>query len=376
MSKSSISYLIFSLLLFATSLQYSSWGIEGTIYEVLRAIIIGAIVLLFLVSLKNPLALFKKIPVFKVHSFCLVLFSFLLFILYALGVEVDFTAVRDLALALVILTIGLNINLKEKQFIRLINIYIVLYTLAAVSLVTAFASGFEIQERYLPIPKNQVAPAFGVAFMLSVYFSFIKKGTRKWFYYIFIALLGASLLVIRGRAVIVAVMLAFLVFIFYYIRNKKYIFFTLAFVLLLMPFIWQYLYDALFLNYDITDIDSISTNRMTRNLIGIDFLLKYPLTGQLGHTFYGRKIHNYVLISLVSYGALLSSLILIIYFKYVLKIIRAIRKNTFQYYEVGPLVMIILLIISLFEYTYPYAPGSAVFFPFFLLGQYLKKRNS
>jgi len=171
-------------------------------------------------------------------------------------------------------------------------------------------------------------------------------------------------------------MLAFLVFIFYYIRNKKYIFFTLAFVLLLMPFIWQYLYDALFLNYDITDIDSISTNRMTRNLIGIDFLLKYPLTGQLGHTFYGRKIHNYVLISLVSYGALLSSLILIIYFKYVLKIIRAIRKNTFQYYEVGPLVMIILLIISLFEYTYPYAPGSAVFFPFFLLGQYLKKRNS
>ena len=376
MSDNKISYYIFILLLFATALQYSFWGIEGTNYDVLRAIIIGAIILLFLVSYKNPIEYLKKIPVFKVHMFCLALFSFFLFILIAFEANVDFAPVRDLTLALVILMIGLNINLNEKQFVRLINIYIFLYTLAAISLVLAYASGFVIQERYLPIPKNQVAPAFGVAFMLSLYFSFLKKGTRKWFYYVFIAFLGASLLVIRGRAVIIAVMLAFLVLVYYYISNKKYIFYTLSFVFLLLPFIWQYLYDALFLNFDLTDLDSISTHRMKRNLMGIDLLLNYPLTGQLWQTFYIKKIHNYVLISLVTYGVLLSSFILVIYFKYIFKIISAIRKNNFQYYEVGPLVMLILLLVSMFEYTYPYAPGSAVFFPFFLFGQYLKKENS
>ena len=210
MSDNKISYYIFILLLFATALQYSFWGIEGTNYDVLRAIIIGVIILLFLVSYKNPIEYLKKIPVFKVHMFCLALFSFFLFILIAFEANVDFAPVRDLTLALVILMIGLNINLNEKQFVRLINIYIFLYTLAAISLVLAYASGFVIQERYLPIPKNQVAPAFGVAFMLSLYFSFLKKGTRKWFYYVFIAFLGASLLVIRGRAVIIAVMLFFL----------------------------------------------------------------------------------------------------------------------------------------------------------------------
>jgi hypothetical protein len=106
---------------------------------------------------------------------------------------------------------------------------------------------------------------------------------------------------------------------------------------------------------------------------GFNYFRNYTLTGQLGNPIYtGKTIHNYILINLVNYGILISVLLLSIYFQYIVEIFKAIKKNTFQYYEIGPLVMMIIFIVSLFEYTYPYAPGSAIFFPFFLMGQFLR----
>lgn len=372
MSKKSISYFIFIILIFITSFQFSAWGITGDIYNILRIAIIVTILILFFFNFKNSISYYRQIPLVRVHFWGLSIFTFILLILFPFASKIDFGPPRDLLLAIVILIIGLNLSLEEEQFIRLVNIYIALYTLAALSIIFKYASGFVILEQYLPIPKNQITPAFGVAFILSLYFAFMKKGISKLFYFVALAFLFASLLVIRGRSVILAVFFTMFIFIFYYIRNRKIRLLIIVASVLLIPIIGQYIYESLFLNYDISDINSISTGRMTRNIEGIDFFLNNPLTGQLANIFYGQTIHNYILISIVSYGVLLSSIILFIYFVYIFIIAKAIRHNTFEYFEVGPLVMVILLIISLFEYTYPYAPGSAIFFPFFLLGQYLK----
>lgn len=375
MTKNRLTFSFLIFLLFITALQFSSFGIVEEVYELLRLIIIVGIALLFLISYRKPLNYYNKVSVFKTHSVLLVIFSVILFVLYAFGADVSFAPIRDLAISLVVLMIGLNMNISKKQYKRLVTIFIILYTLSALSIIFTFASGFIIYDQYLPIPKNQLAPVFGVAFILSIYFGFKQKGLRKWLYYILSVLLLSSLLVIRGRAVIVAVFITSFIFIFYYVRGVKYRFVIIAVILIALPFAGQFVYDALFLNYDITDLDSISTGRMERNIMGLEFLFEYPLTGELYNTFKGNIIHNYLLITLVSYGVILASLLLVIYFKYMSIVINSIKKNSFEYYEVAPLVMAVLLIVSLFEYTYPYGPGSATFFPFFLMGLYFKNKN-
>lgn len=374
MIKNTTIYSIFILLILVSALQFSSWGINDNVYPILRNILIGIIGVLFIFSYKNPTIYLKNIPTFKVHLIGLSFFSVILFVLYAFGCHVEFSPARDLTIALVMLMIGLNVTFTEIQFDKIIFLYIFFYTIAAVSLVFTYASGFLIYEQYFPIPKNQIAPAFGIACIMSLYFAFKKdKMVERLLYLLFFGILLASLLVIRGRAAIVSVLIAAIVFIFFYLHNRKYKIITIIIAVSLFPFIGQYLYDALFLNYDVTDIDSISTGRYERILEGLAYLQNYPLTGQLANPIYkGRTIHNYVLISLVTYGIIVSILLLCIYFRYIIEIFKAIKKNTFQKYEVGPLVMLIIFIVSLFEYTYPYAPGSAIFFPFFLMGQFLR----
>ena len=377
MSINSIKYYLVFILIIITSFQYSSWGISGEMYTILRGIIITLTIIIFFVSLKGITYKSLKSKIFKTHFIGLALLVSILVALYIFGFSIINTPVRDLALALIILIIGLNLNLEEKLYKRLINIYIVLYTLAALSIVFTYASGFVIKEQYLPIPKNQLAPAFGVAFILSFYFSFKKKRLTKLFYYAFTGLLFASLLVIRGRAVLVAVFLTIIIFIFYYIKSRKYKIATIIVGIALIPFIGQFIYEALILNYDVSNINSVSTGRWATYMEGLNFFKLHWIGGLIESSSYnGDTIHNYILYNLVNYGVFIGSLLLIIYFKYILKIASSIRNNTFLYFEVGPLVMVIIFIVSLFEYAYPFAPGSAIFFPFFLMGQYLQKETT
>lgn len=144
-----------------------------------------------------------------------------------------------------------------------------------------------------------------------------------------------------------------------------------------IPFVGNFVYEALFLNYDTSDLNSISTLRWANYIAGLEFFIKHPVGGQLEAPYISNTaIHNYILYNLVNYGIFIGSLLLIVYFKYIFKSIKIIRNNSFQYFEAGPLAMVIIFFVSLFEYTYPFAPGSAIFFPFFLMGQYLQKENN
>ena len=189
------------------------------------------------------------------------------------------------------------------------------------------------------------------------------------------SLIFASLLVIRGRAVIIGVFLSIVIFIIFFLKNRKYKVWVIVSALLLLSLTSKYIYEALFLNYDVSNINSLSTGRFTRVLKGLDYFFKNPLGGQLINRVYkGHTIHNYLLFNLVNYGVLFSTPLLIIYFNYIFKVISAIKRNSFNYFELAPLTMIILIVVSLFEYTYPYAPGSSILLPFFLLGHYHKKQ--
>lgn len=373
MNRNLFSYTLIKFLVLITAFQFSAFGIEDTIYVILRYSIISTIVLLFSINLKRTVNNFRRFSLLKTHAIVLLVLApiIIAFIPFRDGLPIG--PIRDLALALIVISIGVSINLNEIQYNKLVNIYIVSYALAALSIVYTYASGFVIQESYFPIPKNQIAPAFGTAFLLALYFSFKSRGSKKVFYYVFGFLLMSSLLVIRGRAVIVAVFIAVTIFILSFIPSRKYKILTILIGIALLPFVGQFIYEALFLNYNTSDINSISTGRIVSYIEGIEYLKNHWIGVFLESSSYkGDTIHNYILYNLVNYGVFISSFLIIIYLKYVYTIFLAIRKNNFQYYEVGPLVLVIIFIVSLFEYTYPYAPGSAIFFPFFLMGQYLK----
>ena len=205
MKNSKLSYYLVLITLFLSAFQFSVWGVVEGNYGILRNIIIASIVLLFAVSFRNPFIAIRKIPVIKVHFGGLILFTIILISLLPWDYKINFSPLRDLALTFVIILIGYNLSLSEKQIINIIAIFIVLNAFSALSIVNNFANGFVIHEQYLPIPKNQFAPVYGVAFILALYQGFKTKGFRKIFYFGFAGLLFASLLVIRGRAVIIAV---------------------------------------------------------------------------------------------------------------------------------------------------------------------------
>lgn len=377
MSKSKLSYYLLTIILFLTAFQFSAWGVAEGTYGILRNLIIASIVLLFAISLKNPFIAIRKESSIKIHFYGLLLFAIILILLLPWGYKINFTPLRDLTLAFVVLLIGYNMRLSNKQLQNIGAIFIVLNALSALSIVNTYASGFVINEQYLPIPKNQFAPVFGVAFILALYYGFKTKKFKKLFFFGFAGLLFAAILVIRGRAVILALFITLFIFIFFYLKKRRYKILTIVAGLALLPLAGQFIYDALFLNYDVTDINSVSTGRFDTYLYGLDFFKNYPLGGILENPFYrGRTIHNYLLFNLVNYGIFIASILFFVFFKYAIKIYQGIRKNNFNVHEAGPLVMLIIFIVSMFEYTYPYAPGSAVFFPFLLMGQYLQKENT
>jgi len=377
LNKNDISYLLLIYLIVLIAIQFSSLGISEGNYVILRGIIIGLIILIFLFSLnKSLISTLLKSKTLIIHSLILFLSIIVLLVVIPFSkMDIRISPIRDLFLSLIIMVIGINLILTKRQFNRLLLLFIISFTLSALSIVFKYSNGFNILEYYLPIPKNQFAPAFGTAFIISLYIAFQKDTKFKILYFFLSVLLLASLLVIRGRATLVSVFITTFIIVFFYIKNKKYKIFTIFIIIALLPYIDTFIYEALFLNYDLTDINSISTGRLERNLEGISFLIEYPLFGELEHKFSGLTIHNYILYILVSYGIILGAIILIPFLKYISVTLMGIKRNSYQYYEVGPLVMVILLIISMFEYTYPYSPGSSTFFPFFLLGQYIQMNN-
>lgn len=374
-SKNKVSYILLHIILFFTSAQFSSFGIEGEVYDLLRIIIIILILILFTLNI----GVVRKIgrwSLTKYHTIITILLSVALFFASAFTLYVEYSPLRDLVISLIVLLIGTNIKLEERQYKYLVNAFVILYSLSAVSIALKYASGFVILDQYLSVPKNQIAPVFGTAFVASVYFIFNnaqKKGSQM-IYYITAFLLFASLLVIRGRSVILGVFVSIIVFVFFYLKQRKYKYVLIFSSIIIGSLAGNFIYDALFLNYDMTDIESISTGRMSRNYEGFDFFISNPLMGQLsGIKYPGFTIHNYILYNLVNYGLFVGGLVLFLFYKYIKVIVKSYKINNFRYYDLGPLLMTLLFVVSLLEYTYPYAPGSAVFFTFFLMGQYLQK---
>lgn len=375
MKKSVLAYYTLLLMITVSAFQYSAWGLPEGRNEIidLSMIVISFILVLLNGKINKIFTFYRDISLFRLTIITSLTSIIIILSLNIIGYYIMFMPFRDIILSIIFLYIGLSMSFTHKQFNNIIFVYVLSYMLSSISIMYVFASGFVINEMYLPIPKNQLAPAFGIATIISHYCALKKSGIQKYLYLFMAILLFASLLVIRGRAVIISVIIVDFLFVLFYLKNKRTALFYIFIILFSMPLLWGYLYDALFLNYDVTDINSVSSGRSERNMLAFDYLIKNPFFGTLG-AGYGY-VHNYLLHTFVLYGFFWGIIVLSVYYKYIVEVIVSIKNNKFKEHEVGPLTVAMLIIVSLFEYTYPYAPGSAVYFSYILMGHYLKNKE-
>ena len=125
MAKNSISYLLLIFLIIVSAFQFSAWGIADYIYSTLRNIILGNIIILFLLNLKKISSVYNRISLLKTHINVLIITSIILLTISAFITGGVFSPVRDLAIALIILIIGINLDLNEKRYKNIVKTFIV-----------------------------------------------------------------------------------------------------------------------------------------------------------------------------------------------------------------------------------------------------------
>jgi len=135
---------------------------------------------------------------------------------------------------------------------------------------------------------------------------------------------------------------------------------------------------AFTLNFDLHDLNSLSADRINTYKLAVEYIRMYPAFGELtaGESLYGIA-HNYILNKWVKYG-LIGSLPFVLFYIY---LVLVIMKNAFfegvnlEGKKTAHWLLIYGFIISVFEYTFPFGPGTSQVMTWFMLGNYLSNRN-
>ena len=372
-----IKVLLLVFLLMIMAIQLSPVGLEER-YDKFRLIIITITGILFLFSfqLKNVLS----IKIFRLWEIILVGEFFLLGLLFVVGGKVVWGPYIEFLMAFVFIVISFNMRLTKVQYIKILNVFIWSTLFVGLTCIYTYALGFVINDLYMPVPKNQIAPLLTAGCFVAFFSGNYSIVRWKQFYYWGIAfLLFLCICVFRARANIVAIVLGLVIYIVFYKRKISTLFVgcLLGIIVLILTPLGEFVYNAIFLNYDVSDLNSVSAGRTNTYMASLDFILNNFF---LGESYGGEMrnqpstVHNYVLYILEKYGFGGSFLLLWFYIRLLFEIGRNNVLGSKQgFFNIGNFVFIIPLVVSLFEYTYPYAPGSAVFMAYFCLGQYYRR---
>ncbi|MBO7466810.1 MAG: hypothetical protein J6T94_03900 [Bacteroidaceae bacterium] len=331
---------------------------------------------------------------FRDHNFRL----FIIFLIPALVIALSILAmydskymIADLRIFLIPFSfylLGLTIDYSEKDLFHFALLFCMSALFVGYSQVVTNIGAFVILEQYMVSAKNSLSCIIATAIIIAFIYSIDRK-TNKYLRYCFVAMAVASfvvLLTIRGRAGTLAVFIAAFIVIIKGIKTKKIklknvilITFAALFLLLFLEMflgrrigIFQYIYDSFFTSRS----GDVSTGRISRNSEALEVLNNHFFTGRIVDNVEIEWVHNYVLRILSNLGAIVGAFMLVPYFYLLVLLFKLNKKNdTTDPKNMGGIVLIIPFVISLFEPTYPFSPGSTVFFSFFLLGYLCKSQN-
>lgn len=324
----------------------------------------------------------------RVTFFCLVIITINTFLTEAIfHTSVYWSDMKNIGIPFIALCIGYSVEFNKKFLLTIFYVYGLLMLGVCFSLIMNNIGGFIIADTYQVTSKN----ALGV--MMSSYIAVILpllldddiKKIHKIFFLGICAMFFVILMTIRARASTMTFFFTVFIFVFEMLKHagdkhsrlaKRII--TICVVLLIaLPFLsnvfeplGNYLHNSLFQNVE----DDVTTGRMDRNEVAVEFIKNNLLLGRLSTPSNFAWVHNYVLRVLAEYGVFFSAILLYLYFYFVVKIMKLfLRKNPLQFDSIGFWATLPPIMLSFVEPLFPYGPGTSVLLTFLLLGYSLKR---
>lgn len=367
------------LLVLVTALQYSYWGLTTTIYDTTRATIIALIILVFILSdFKKMHQAINRNFTIRIFILSTLIFSIFYVFLYAFqSLPEHNNILRDIFISAILLLIGFSLRLSPESFNKLLVLFALLLSLSAFSVLYMTGTWFNIPEYYLEIPKNQIAPLYSLLIAALISLSNKKSKIGKFFIYTILALFFIYILVLRARSALVATVISSVIYLFF---NSKLSIFHKILVIAIAGFALFLLQDTIFEVFTAgkqnLDIDTISSGRLERNKEAFSYIESHLFSGSWGLDKYpGKQVHFFLLSTLVDWGILVSIPILLIYF-HIAKLstlqIFSKKKSNVDY---APYMTLILIIVSMFEYSYPFSPASATYPAYLSLALYMRAQS-
>jgi len=308
-----------------------------------------------------------------------------------LGGNVPWSFLLTMAVPLILLLISAGTTLDPGKYVFAVSGYVLLASVMGVATVLSYQIGGAVSVRYMVEGKNQVGPILGIACILALCRLvareeplLVKALLGKALYMFALFVLFSSLILVRNRTGIVAVLILAGIVLFRELRRLPLqrrasatlitsVVLGAAILLGWMEFVGQYLWDSLTLNYDVSDPNSLSTGRVAGYAEAARFLGTYPLFGEVfSGEYLGSTAHNFLLNAWVRFGLIgaipVGVIYLVLWGVAVLGVVRAVAGVSPEFMTACALLF--TLLVSLAEYTYPFGPGTSTAMVWFLLGQH------
>ena len=372
--------LFITLALVAAS--YLPWVYLTKIYYILRLIIMAlmgtSVVLTFSVE--------KYFSVRFMRLFLLtILLVFIEFVCFHfIGHRFRSADLSQLIVAFLCIGIGAGLE-KDTRFWANVTYYYTI-VLIVMTLINCFywAGGLYIPEHYmLDEGKNQIGGMLAIS-AAAVFFFGVKIKEQRTHYMVVFILAFLTLLLIRARSDLFAVLLCALFVAgkdldWRWKWNLKTVLTILGIIVIGYILYTGFIGDELTLfmvgGKSSSDIDVLTSNRWERNQQGLDVLLHDPLNGKMEEDSGILLIHNYILLRLVRYG--IWSLPLAGFYIYfgILTIVVLFRERKTDIRDAGFVACMVPLLVSFVEPNFPYGPGSVQMLAFLLLGATFHARS-
>lgn len=380
----SIQYLLLYFIVFVMAISYhpaivrasSAAGIEsGTI---LSRYILVLFVLLFLVSLfRIPREKCSLINIYLLLSFLVFFFSLLIVARY--DNREMFSSLRAILIAFASVIVGWTLDPSEKQIQRIVLVFGITVVFTGLMQVFTNIGGFVINNQYLTDNKNSLGAMLASASVSFLYVADNPSWKAMRAISLVLAILSLIIIItIRARSALLATFLVGVLFVALRYRHKGFsaivfFFLLLLSILFIIPSgINDYLYASIFAGYQ---GDDVSSGRIGTYRVAIDFIMQNPFWGDVENRTQIPWIHNYPLLNVYQFGLLFSWPILLVYIYLLIHAIRFAFKQNNSFLQFGYTVFLIPFIISLFEPTFPFGPGTVTVYNFILLGISERKRK-
>lgn len=363
--KRNLLYLV--IILVAVSYYPPLYSVES-IYSAMRLGLYAIVI--FLVALTFSFKSLLKNGLLKAGGIVILLILLEFLIFYAFGLRFEFSDVWQLIIVLLCISIGFNLkNIGENRVNQLLQLYAAIGVCVGLISFNFYKDAISELNVYAVEGKNQLGLIISSAAAVALYLGIsLPKLSKQWIFRLFF-LFGMVILLLMGARSAFAALLAFASVLLYKALTRKQRIWCGVILIIILACSFDFLFTMLIGNHDVTDLNSISTGRLERNMLGIAYINEYFWEGELYHASNIPWIHNYLILRLVRYGVW-SFLFLFFYFYLFVGMVRNIIRTRRQVKleNIGFFLLIVPYFISLLEPSAPFGPGSNVFMLYIILG--------